>query len=178
MARFPFSRAWARGIDAGALGALRRRLQGDGRRRFHQLTNERCADGKRPKGGTARESVGRSSSGSAAGARGGAGQTAWGRDGGAHSSSGVGSEPTPSRSLLFRGLAAYERLNETHSTATKVGTSVVILLFGDVAANDRASCPSLPPLTISLCQREEREMRVLESVARTSTRRLDECAGR
>ena len=134
MARFPFSRAWARGIDAGALGALRRRLQGDGRRRFHQLTNERCADGKRPKGGTARESVGRSSSGSAAGARGGAGQTAWGRDGGAHSSSGVGSEPTPSRSLLFRGLAAYERLNETHSTATKVGTSVVILLFGDVAA--------------------------------------------
>ena len=134
MARFPLSRAWARGVDAGALGALRRRLQGDGRRRFHQLTNERCADGKRPKGGTARESVGRSSSGSAAGARGGAGQTAWGRDGGAHSSSGVGSEPTPSRSLLFRGLAAYERLNETHSTATKVGTSVVILLFGDVAA--------------------------------------------
>ena len=133
MARFPFSRAWARGIDAGALGALRRRLQGDGRRRFHQLTNERCADGKRPKGGTARESVGRSPSGSAVGGRGGAGQTADARDGGAHSSSGVRSEP-PKGSLLLRGLAAYERLNENYSTATKVGTSVAILLFGDVAA--------------------------------------------
>ena len=133
MARFPFSRAWARGFDAGALGALRRRLQGDGRRRFHQLTNERCADGKPRKGGTARESVGRSSSGSAAGARGGEGPSARGRDGGASSSSGARSE-TPRRSLVSRGLAAYERLNATHGTATKVGTSVVILLFGDVSA--------------------------------------------
>lgn len=133
MARFAFSRAWARAFDVGALGALRRRLKGDGRRRFHQLTNERCADVRRPKGAAARESVGRSSSGSAAGARGGAGQTTKGRDGGASSSSGLGSEPSKG-SLLFRGLAAYERLNEKHSTATKVGTSVVILLFGDVAA--------------------------------------------
>lgn len=133
MARFPFSRAWARGFDAGALGALRRRLQGDGRRRFHQLTNERCADGKHRKGGTARESVGRSSSGSAAGARGGEGPSARGRDGGASSSSSARSE-TPRRSLVSRGLAAYERLNATHGTATKVGTSVVILLFGDVSA--------------------------------------------
>ena len=133
MARFPFSRAWARGLDAGALGALRRRLQGDGRRRFHQLTNEPCAREAPERRHRARERralVFRVRRGRA-GRRGPDGVGPRRRN---VASSGVGSEPSPSRSLLFRGLAAYERLNETHSTATKVGTSVVILLFGDVAA--------------------------------------------
>ena len=84
----------------------------------------------------------------------------------------------PSAALVLLGVLVGVLLGVGVSRPSPASKPSLRALFGDVAANDRASCPSLPPLTISLCQREEREMRVLESVARTSTRRLDECAGR
>ena len=129
MGRFPFARAWLRGFDAGSLGVLRKRLSDNTRRRFHQLTNERSVvDGK---SASNRSGVRNGSLGSD-----GASSRTGGATGSKHGKSSSTSTQTlqKPKGAVKRGLAAYNRMNTSHPTSTKVGTSVVILLFGDASA--------------------------------------------
>ena len=99
-----FPRAWGRGLGSGALGGLRRRLLGEGG------------------GGHRARRFHQLTNSSAA------------RPKGPTSSLGREQWRAEKVSLLRRGLASYNRMNDAHPTATKVGTSVVILIFGDVSA--------------------------------------------
>ena len=99
-----FPRAWGRGLGSGALGGLRRRILGEG------------------SGGHRARRFHQLTNSSAA------------RPKGPISSVGREQLHAEKVSLLRRGLESYNRMNDAHPTVTKVGTSVVILIFGDVSA--------------------------------------------
>lgn len=128
MPHMPWSGAWGRGFNAAVGVAMRRRLpRGGGSGR-----GERDAGGASIKRARANDFSARSTPEGCRGGGGGVGSGA-GAGGGAG-----GKDRAPRRGhvggALGRTLASYNALNDAHPTATKVGTSVVILVFGDVAA--------------------------------------------
>ena len=129
MVRFPFSLAFR--FDASALGALRRRLGGDVRRRLHQTHQRNTGGGSNTSSGSSR--FGKAGTHNATGSGSGSGSgkfpvdTSTGRGGRSQHSA-------PNRSALKAALEAYARLNNKHPTATKVGTGLGICAIGDYGA--------------------------------------------
>ena len=116
MVRFPFSLAFR--FDASALGALRRRLGGDVRRRLHQTHQRNTGGGSNTSSGSSR--FGKAGTHNATGSGSGSGSgkfpvdTSTGRGGRSQHSA-------PNRSALKAALEAYARLNNKHPTATGPG---------------------------------------------------------